>query len=161
MNTRRLLLLFVITLLELSASSHLAKARQPKTAQTPSEVREEWVSYWKAGNLDGLRTLYAQDAVFISAVGERFDGSDQIGKHLEHAVNSTENLIVLSDGPKSTKDASGDLVYDFGLIQFYNKTDKTVVKGFYVTVLKRDSQRQWRIVCQTLTQICCYTRAQS
>jgi ketosteroid isomerase-like protein len=161
MNTRRLLLVFVVTLFELSATSHLAKAQQPKTSRTPSEVREQWTSYWKARNLEGLRTLYTQDAVFISAVGERFDGSDQIGKHLEHVINSTENLIVLSDGPNGTGEASGDLVYDFGLIQFYSKTDKTVVKGFYVMVLKRDSQRQWRIVCQTLTQICCYTRSQS
>jgi hypothetical protein len=31
------------------------------------------------------------------------------------------------------------------------------IKGFYLMVLKRDSQKQWHIVRQALTEIGCYT----
>ncbi len=69
--------------------------------------------------------------------------------------------MVQPDEPKGIGEASGDLAYDFGAIGYYSKTENTVVMGFYLMVLKRDSQGQWHITRQALTEICCYTHAQS
>ena len=158
MNTRRLLLVFVVTLLELSATSHLAKANQPTATGTPSEVREQWASCWKAGNVQGLQALYAEDAIFLPASGRLVDGPSDIGKYFEHLINTTGWRMVQTDEPN---EASGDLAHDFGTIEYYSKTEDTVVKGFYLTVLKRDSRGQWHIVRQAFTEICCSSHSQS
>ena len=59
--------------------------------------------------------------------------------------------MVQTDEPN---EASGDLAHDFGAIEFYSKNENTVVKGFYLMVLKRDSQGQWHIARQALTELC-------
>jgi ketosteroid isomerase-like protein len=158
MNTRRLLLVCFVTLFELSATSHLAKANQSKTTRTPFAVREQWASDWKTGNVQGLRTLYAKDAIFLPAAGRLLDGPSDIGNYLEHVIDTSESRMMLE--PNVGSEASGDLAYDYGAIQYYSKTDKAVVKGFYLMVLKRDSQKQWHIMRQALTEIGCYTHTQ-
>ena len=55
MNTRRLLLVSVVTLLELSATSHLAKANQPKTARTPFAVRQQMGQRMEDGKCPEIR----------------------------------------------------------------------------------------------------------
>jgi ketosteroid isomerase-like protein len=158
MNARRLLLVFVVTLFELSATSRLVKASQPKTTQTPSELREQWARDWRAGNVQGLQALYAEDAIFLPAAGRLVDGPSDIGKYLEHLINTSGWRMVQTDEPN---EASDDLAHNFGTIEYYSKTENAVVKGFYLMVLKRDSQGQWHIVRQALTEICCYTHSQS
>ena len=99
MNTRRLLLVFVVTLLELSATSHLAKANQPTATGTPSQVREQWATSWRAGNVQGLQALYAEDAIFLPASGRLVDGPSDIGKYFEHLINTTGWRMVQTDEP--------------------------------------------------------------
>ena len=157
MNIHRLLLILLIALFELSATSHLAKANQSKTTQTPSEVREQWARYWRAGNVQGLQSLYAESAILLPAAGRAANGPSDIGKYFEHLINTSEWRMVQTDEPN---EASGDLADDFGAIEYFSKTENTVVKGFYLMVLKRDSQGQWHIVRQALTEICCYSHSQ-
>jgi uncharacterized protein (TIGR02246 family) len=156
MNTRRLLLVLVVTLLELSATSYLAKANEPDGARTPSEVREQWASCWRAGNVEGLHSLYAEDAVLLPAAGSLVDGRSDIGKYLEHLINTSGWRMIQTEEPE----ASEDLAYDNGAVEYYSEIEKTVVKGFYLMVMKRDSQGRWHIVRQSLTEICCYTHLQ-
>jgi hypothetical protein len=81
MNTRRLLLFCFVTLFELSATSHLAKANQPKTDRTPFAAREQWASDWKTGNVEGLRSgqgllHHAPEEGFAKTMAYRASGYD-------------------------------------------------------------------------------------
>jgi hypothetical protein len=84
-----------------------AAVNRPAPAQAPSNstqsfvaVRDEWIKDWKSRNLDGLRTLYAPDAVFLPALGVGIQGRDAIGDYLKQLSDSTVGaLFVVPYGP--------------------------------------------------------------
>ena len=66
MNLRRLLLVLLAALF--AASIKTAPAQSPSSSMPQIAARRhEWVNDWKSKNLGGLRTLYAQDAVFFTS----------------------------------------------------------------------------------------------
>lgn len=143
----------------LAAPIHTAPYEtRPDSAPQVSAVREEWVRDWKARNFEGLRALYDQDAVFLPAVGQSVRGPNAIGDYLKQVINSTYgDLIVQGSG-----EASGNLAYDAGSIQYIINDDpaaiakgyyNSVVKGYYLMVLKQNSEGKWLIVHHALTEI--------
>ena len=63
MNLCRLLLVLLAALF--AASIKTAPTQSPSSSmQQIAAIRHEWVNDWKSKNLEGLRTLYAQGAVF-------------------------------------------------------------------------------------------------
>jgi ketosteroid isomerase-like protein len=111
------------------------------------------VNDWKSKNLEGLRTLYAQNAVFLPADGTWVEGRDAIGDYLRQVIDSNGNSIIVPDAPNGSGEASGDLAYDSGFIQYWIKGNNGPVKGFYLMLLKRDSEGKWHIVRHALTEI--------
>jgi ketosteroid isomerase-like protein len=104
------------------------------------------VNDWKSKNLEGLRTLYAHGAVFLPAVGTWVEGRDAIGDYLRQVIDSGSDSIIVPDAPNRSGEASGDLAYDSGFIQYWIKANNGPVKGFYLMVLKWDSEGKWHIV---------------
>jgi hypothetical protein len=72
---------------------------------------------------------------------------------LRQVIDSIGNSIIVPDAPNGSGEASGDLAYDSGFIQYWIKGNNGPVKGFYLMVLKRDSEGKWHIVRHALTEI--------
>lgn len=133
-----------------------AAVNRPAPAQAPSNstqsfvaVRDEWIKDWKSRNLDGLRTLYAPDAVFLPALGVGIQGRDAIGDYLKQLSDSTVGaLFVVPYGPGGAGDASGDVAYDSGFMHYWIRGTIAPIKGSYLMVLKRDKNGNWQIVRQ-------------
>ena len=68
---------------------------------------------------------------------------------LRQVIDSIGNSIIVPDAPNGSGEASGDLAYDSGFIQYWIKGNNGPVKGFYLMVLKRDFGRQmaYRTAC--------------
>jgi hypothetical protein len=74
----RLLLVLLAALF--AASIKTAPAQTPSSSmQQIAAIRHEWVNDWKSKNLEGLRTLYAQIALFLPADGTWVESRDAIG----------------------------------------------------------------------------------
>jgi ketosteroid isomerase-like protein len=101
--------------------------------QQIAAIRDEWVNDWKSKNLEGLRTLYAQNAVFLPADGTWVEGRDAIGDYLRQVIDSSGNSIIVPDAPNGSGEASGDLAYDSGFIQYWIKGNNGPVKRFYLS----------------------------
>ena len=65
---------------------------------------------------------------------------------LRQVIDSGSDSIIVPDAPNRSGEASGDLAYDSGFIQYWIKANNGPVKGFYLMVLKRDSEGKWHIV---------------
>jgi ketosteroid isomerase-like protein len=57
------------------------------------------------------------------------------------------------DAPNGSGEASGDLAYDSGFMQYRIKGNKGPVNGFYLMLLKRDSEGKVHVVRHALTEI--------
>ncbi len=105
MNLRRLLLVLLAALF--AASIKTAPAQTPSSMQQIAAIRDEWVNDWKSKNLEGLRTLYAQNAVFLPADGTWVEGRDAIGDYLRQVIDSSGNSIIVPDAPNGSGEARG------------------------------------------------------
>jgi uncharacterized protein (TIGR02246 family) len=149
MRSRCILVVVVAMLLTESFGIVRARTSSDSTEQI-SAIHNEWVKDWKTKNLEDLRMLYAQDAVFLPAVGRYVQGRDAIAGYLKELIDSsTDGLIVDS---WSTQ-ASENVAYDNGAIQYWLRGNGGPMKGYYVTVLKRNSEGRWVIACQAFTEI--------
>ena len=107
-------------------------------------MRDEWIKDWKSGNLDGIRKLYATDAVFQPALGAEIQGRDAIVDYLKRINDETKGeLFVVPDG---LGEVSGDIAYDSGFMHYWIEKTVAPIKGSYLMVLKRDSDGNWQIV---------------
>ena len=90
---------------------------------------------------------------FLPAVGTWVEGRDAIGDYLRQVIDSGSDSIIVPDAPNRSDEASGDLACDSGFIQYWIKANNGPVKGFYLMVLKRDSESKWHIVPHALIEI--------
>jgi ketosteroid isomerase-like protein len=134
-------------------------------AGTPSSeataIAQQWARAWNAKQLDATLDLYAPDADFFTAEGGRYTGHPAIRKLFQQGLDSADPNITfhtLSSG------VSSDLAYDSGefaevltftgkaqpLVDAGSKTppagSKLSAKGYYLIVLRRQPDGQWRIV---------------
>jgi uncharacterized protein (TIGR02246 family) len=109
-------------------------------------VRDEWIKDWKSRNLEDLRKLYAQDAVFLPALGTEIRGRDAIGDYLKQIIDSSPGDLFAE--PDGLDGSSRDVAYDSGAIVYWIKGTVAPIKGFYLMVLKRNSDGNWQIVRQ-------------
>ncbi|MGA7314102.1 MAG: hypothetical protein WBX22_09030 [Silvibacterium sp.] len=107
MNLRRLLLPLLAALLAVSIKT--APAQTPSSPiQQIAVIRHEWMNDWKSKNLEGLRTLHAQNTVILPAVGTWVEGRDAIGDYLRQVIDSSGNSIIVPDAPNGSGEGSGD-----------------------------------------------------
>ena len=122
-----------------------ARVAAPDAAREITQVSEQWAKHWSAKNLDAVVALYAEDAVFLPSNGSRFTGLSSIRDLFAKALAAnTSELRVRS----KVTGQSGDLAYDSGE---YEETSTSggvtrTGRGNYLVVLRRDSEKHWRIV---------------
>ena len=124
----------------------------PQSASEVAKISEQWAKEWKAKNLDALMTLYAEDAVFMPASGNRVTGRSAIRELFQKAL-----AVYTSDVRVHSKvtEQSGQLAYDSGE---YDETSTSggvqrSGKGNYLVILRRDNKNQWRIVEHMWTDV--------
>jgi uncharacterized protein (TIGR02246 family) len=131
------------------APHSLAAQNEPGQSEIEGEIaeaRELWVVEWNTKRIDELMTLYAPDAMFLTASGDRALGRAAIRNLFESMRNSnTSNLRLHS----LAVEQSGDLAYDSGS---YHETaaqpdnPRHEVQGSYLAVYKLQPDGRWLIV---------------
>jgi uncharacterized protein (TIGR02246 family) len=130
---------------ERSMSAQDAAAQSEITSEI-AKLREQWVTEWNLKQVNPIMALYAPDAMFLTASGERATGPSQIRALFEgmRAVN-VSNLRLYS----LAVEQSGDLAYDSGK---YRETAALPdnphheIEGGYLAVYKLQPDGKWLIV---------------
>jgi uncharacterized protein (TIGR02246 family) len=112
----------------------------------------EWASDWSGKKLDKVLALYAADAVFLPAVGPRWEGAPTIRKNFSDLLANYNPRIKIESRGSET---SGNLGYDSGT---YDETitamkDGKVIaaRGNYLFVFGRQQGGDWKIIEQCWT----------
>lgn len=86
----------IITMFLVIASSQVF-AEHFKKPQTPQELHEFFYQYFQQKNIDGLGSLFAEDAIFIlDSSGKSAKGKEAIKKELLPYLNAGSNMKTLS-----------------------------------------------------------------
>jgi ketosteroid isomerase-like protein len=156
--------ILLLAVLSLAAPIHTAPAqsassRNPSdSAQQVSSVLQEWSKDWKARDADSISALYAQDAVVYPAVDGPGNPRDYFRQLFERLADPKIGDIM---GFNSAQ-VAGDMAFDDGGIQYLVKgkchqsdpgNGPCVLKGYNLTVLRRDSDGRWLILRQSFSQI--------
>jgi uncharacterized protein (TIGR02246 family) len=120
---------------------------------TPGEIEDEiaksrdvWVALWNTRQINQVLTLYAPDAMFLTASGERATGLFEIRYLFERMRNSNTSDLKLHS---LAFEQSGDLAYDSGS---YTETmalpdnPHHEIRGSYLAVYKHQPDGRWLIV---------------
>ena len=127
----------------------LAAQNEPGQSEIESEIakeRELWVTEWNAKRVNELMTLYAPDAMFLTASGDRAIGLAAIRNMFESMRNSNMSNLRLHS---LAVEQSGDLAYDSGS---YSETmalpenPHHEIRGSYLAVYKLQPDGRWLIV---------------
>jgi uncharacterized protein (TIGR02246 family) len=118
-----------------------------------AKVSQDWARDWNAKQLDQTVALYAPDAVFLPATGERVTGQAAIRILFKNTMDAhTANITLHS----FSTGISGTLAYDSGN---YTETltnsagARTNVRGNYLIVLRGQSGGGWLIVQHAWTGV--------
>jgi uncharacterized protein (TIGR02246 family) len=115
------------------------------SAPEVARISEQWAKEWSAKNLDVVISLYAEDAVFLTATGIRIAGRPAIRDVFEKALAAnTSQLRVQS----KVTEQSGSLAYDSGEYEetMTSAGVKRSGRGHYLVVFRRSGKNQWLIV---------------
>jgi uncharacterized protein (TIGR02246 family) len=114
----------------------------------------EWAAGWSAKNLDAVMALYAPDAVFLPAIGPRWEGRETIRKNCAALLanyNPQISLVSLNTA------YSDDIGYESGS---YDETITSIkdgkvisANGNYLFVFKRAKNGAWKILEQSWTSL--------
>jgi uncharacterized protein (TIGR02246 family) len=134
------------------ATSRTGQGAQTQTPRTGialklSNVCGQWAKYWREKQLDKIVGLYAPDAVFLTATGDRIEGINAIRAVFKQALESHNSDLL----PRSiTTEVSGNLAYDSGdyleTMTSGSESGKKQLKGNYVIVFKRQWNGKWLII---------------
>lgn len=115
-----------------------------------SDICDEWEKNWKTRNFEGLHALYSEDANFLPAIGIHVIGRDAIGDYFKRIADLRfGERLLLGMGT----DTSRNLAYVTGSVQYTMRGSAAPVNGYYVMVLRKNSQDKWTIVYQSLLEI--------
>jgi ketosteroid isomerase-like protein len=119
---------------------------QSEIANEIAKMRELWVTEWNLRQINQIMTLYAPDAMFLMASGERAIGQSEIRDLFERMRNSNMTHLRLHS---LALEQSGDLAYDSGS---YRETaalpdnPRHEIEGSYLAVYKLQPNGEWLIV---------------
>ena len=108
-----------------------------------NRIRDAWISAAEAGDAAGIAALYAEDAVFVGATGDRMEGRQAIEQGMSQGLNVTSMEVT-----SLVRDVGPDLIADMGT---YSQTvegeqGEETVEGYYIAVSKRQADGSWKIV---------------
>jgi ketosteroid isomerase-like protein len=84
----------------------------PLSSQTSvTSITQSWASHWNDKQLEATLALYAPDAVFLTAEGDRVTGQSAIRALFKKGLDSADPAITFH---RMNSSASGDLAYDSG-----------------------------------------------
>jgi len=121
-------------------------AAQSEVAAEIAKMRELWLTDWNLRQVNSIMALYAPDAMFLTASGERAVGQAAIRALFEGMRASNMSNLRLHS---LAVEQSGDLAYDSGS---YRETaalpdnPRHEVEGSYLTVYKLQPDGRWLIV---------------
>lgn len=121
-------------------------AGQSEIESEITKERELWVTAWNAKHINELMTLYASDAMFLTASGDRAVGWAAVRNLFESMRNSNMSNLRLHS---LAVEQSGDLAYDSGS---YHETAALPdnphheIQGSYLAVYKLQPDGRWLIV---------------
>jgi len=153
-----------LAVLYLAAPIHTAPAQSVSSqnpldsAQQVFHVLQEWSKDWNARDADSISALYAQDAIVYPAVGRPGNPRDYFRQLFERLADPKIGDFTEPGPPQ----VSGDVAFEDGGIQYLVKgkchpsdpgDGPCVLKGFNLTVLRRDSDGKWLILRQSFSQI--------
>lgn len=123
-----------------------AEPGQSEIASEIAKMRELWVTEWNSRQINQIVTLYAPDAMFLTASGERATGQVQIRDLFDRMRNSNMSNLKLHS---LAFEQSGDLAYDSG--SYYETAalpdnPHHQIQGNYLTVYKLQPDGRWLIV---------------
>jgi ketosteroid isomerase-like protein len=165
MRSRIFLILSVAILFAFATPTQTVPA-ETDPAQQISSVMDEWAKDWQARNPGAIAALYAPDAAIYRAT----DGvvGETLAQH-EAIPNFFQRFFAGLADPKrgdavshSAPQVVGDLAFDDGVLVYVANGKCTpravgegpcVIKGYYLTVLRRGPDNKWLIVRQALSQI--------
>ena len=105
-----------------------------------------WFTAYKAGDVDGVAALYADDAVLNAPGVAPARGRASIREALAKDIAaSSGGGITLTQAPKSEVGVSGDLAWEWNTFTATDKAGATVDVGKYVTVFERKDGK-WLII---------------
>jgi ketosteroid isomerase-like protein len=131
-----------------------AASAQTGHATPVTDLTQQWVGYWNAKNLDATLTLYAPEATFLPASGERWEGMPTLRKNFARLLKRFDPRLTMQSLKSET---SGNLAYDSGSFEEVlapAKGGKAIhAKGNYLFVFQRKSKGSgWKILEQVWTQ---------
>src|SRR5215472_16363390 len=121
-------------------------AGQSEIEDQIAKARELWVTEWNAKHLNELMALYAPEAMFLTASGDRAVGWAAIHNLFESMRNSNISNLRLHS---LAFEQSGDLAYDSGsYFETMALPDNPhhEIRGSYLTVYKLQADGRWLIV---------------
>lgn len=128
-----------------------AQMQQPETQmdeaaidEAMTRLRDAWVSAATAGDAAAIAGLYADDAVFVGAAGDRMEGRDAIQQGLAEALTGLTSMEVNS----LDREVSPDLIADMGTYTQTLEGDQgeQTVEGYYIAVSRPTEDGGWEIV---------------
>lgn len=119
---------------------------QPEIASEIAKMRDLWVTEWNLKQINQVMLLYAPDAMFLTASGERAIGLAAIRNLFESMRNSDMSDLRLHS---LAVEQSGDLAYDSG--SYYETmalpdNPHHEIQGSYLAVYKLQPDGRWLIV---------------
>ncbi len=136
--------LIIVTAVTLSACA----ASQPAPLASPIEqTGESWIGYYKSGDLDGLMTLYTEDAVVALHAQPMLRGVPAIRAYFAENMGQTD---VTFDLEYELVEEHGDITYAMAKYWLVSKapgTDEVVYRdaGRSLLIYKRGRDGRWRI----------------
>jgi ketosteroid isomerase-like protein len=121
-------------------------AGQSEIESEIAKARDLWVTEWNLRQINQVMALYAPDAMFLTASGERAVGQAAIRNLFESMRNSNMSNLRLHS---LAVEQSGDLAYDSGS---YRETaalpdnPRHEIAGSYLAVYKLQPEGRWLIV---------------
>lgn len=127
----------------------VASAAAPDAAADEQAVRAinpAWFKAYNARDVDGLVSLYAEDAILSTPGVPPARGSAAIREgYTKELRDAAAAGISNNSGPDSQFGVSGDLAHEWNTYTVTDKSGKTVDKGKYVTVFARKNGK-WVII---------------
>lgn len=127
----------------------VASAAAPDAGADEQAVRAinpAWYKAYNAGDVEGVVSLYSDDAVLSIPGQAPARGTAQIRDAYTKDIHDTHAAgVSLNSGPNAEIAVSGDLGYEWNTFTATDKSGKTIDKGKYVTVFGRKNGK-WLII---------------
>ncbi len=124
-----------------------AHTTRPVLESPLTATGESWIAYYKSGDLDGLMTLYVDDAIVALHGQPMLRGIDEIKTYFSNGIGQTN---VEFDLEYEMVETHGDIAHamaKYWLVSRSKETGEVVYQdaGRSLLIYKRDADGRWKI----------------